>query len=111
MSIRFSFVVVAAALAGCVASPGVPSCQASMSEIQVIGDRARTLARFEQLPEGCLKALLLRCSRDAGERLLDNGDAAMCSISYEALLRRGFDGNFDALLAWWRVHRDDPITD
>jgi hypothetical protein len=63
------------------------------------------------LPEGCLKTLFLRCSRDAGERLLDNGDAALCSIGHEGLLRHGFDGNFDALLTWWRAHRDDPIID
>lgn len=93
------------------AEPDVSSCRVAMPGIQIVGDRARTLARFEQLPVGCLNVLFLRCSRDAGERFLDLGDAAVCSIGYEALLRRGFDGNFEALLAWWRIHRHDPIVD
>lgn len=82
MSIRFSFVAVAVALTGCVASPGVSSCLATVSDTQVIGDRTRTPARFEQLPEGCLKALVLRCSHDAGQRFLGHDDAAMCSIGH-----------------------------
>lgn len=111
MSIRFFFVAVAVALTGCAASPGVSSCLATVSDTQVIGDRTRTPARFEQLPEGCLKALVLRCSHDAGQRFLGHDDAAMCSIGYEALLRREFGGNFDALLTWWQAHRGDPIID
>lgn len=106
-------VVLAAALGSwpVLAEHGAPSCVAAMSGIQTFGGRARTLALFEQLPRHCLQALFLRCSRDAGERLLGLGDAAVCSIGYEALLSREFGGDFNALLAWWRIHRNDPIAD
>lgn len=105
--------VLAAALGSwpVLAEPGASSCVAAMSGIRTFGDRARTLVRFEQLPRQCHQALFLRCSRDAGERLLGPGDAAGCSIAYEALLRHEFGGDFNALLAWWRIHRNGPIAD
>jgi hypothetical protein len=32
-----------------------------------------------------------------------------CSLGHEALLRRVFGGDFNALLAWWRSQRE-PST-
>lgn len=85
-------------------------CPASIAGLATFNDRAGSLARFEQLPSACLETLFLRCSREAGERMLDLGDAAICSYGYEALLKRRFGGDFNAMLAWWRAHREDPIA-
>lgn len=73
-------------------------------------DRAASIARFEQLEPDCLKAVFLQCSQASREMMLDMGSAATCSVSYEALLRRGFGGNFNALLAWWRGQPDDKTA-
>lgn len=43
----------------------------------------------------------------AGRQILDLGSAAICSIGYEALLKRGFNGDFQALIGWWRRQRDE----
>jgi hypothetical protein len=52
-----------------------------------------------------LKAAYLRCDRAATERLLGAGDAATCSVIYEELLKVGFGGDFERLLAWWHAER------
>lgn len=76
--------------------------------MQIIGNRAGPESPFEQVPSDCLKTFFLHCSREAGERVLALGEAAVCSVGYEVLLKREFGGDFDALLAWWRVRRPDP---
>lgn len=74
----------------------------------VLGMHEQILARFERLPEHRLKALFLRCSRDATQRLLGLDEGALCSMAQDTLKKRTFGGSFEALLEWWRVHRDDP---
>jgi hypothetical protein len=86
------------------AEPGSGCPEASA---QLMIDRASTLARFEQLPHACLKSEFMRCSREAEEGLLGGGEAAICSFTYEALLRRSFGGDFNALLGWWQGQRAD----
>ena len=50
-----------------------------------------------------LKVAFLRCEQAASERLLGFADAASCSVIYEKLLKVGFDGDFNRLLAWWQA--------
>ena len=45
------------------------------------------------------------CDREARTGLVDFGNAAECSRSFEALKARKFDGNFTAMLAWWRLNK------
>ena len=59
------------------------------------------------MPERCLKALFKECGDAAGRQMLDLGSAAICSIGYEALLKQGFNGDFHALIGWWRRQRDE----
>jgi hypothetical protein len=61
------------------------------------------LSHFVQLPEHCLKTMYLYCS-SAPQTSLGRGLIMACSVGYEALLRRVFDGDFGALLAWRRSH-------
>ena len=97
---------IAAALIGTGWPVAVPAqsldCRVPGLQAHPLMDRDAALSLFEQLPERCLKALFMACAEDAGERILDFGSAAVCSIGYEALLKRGFGGDFHALVGWWR---------
>ena len=86
--------------------PARAECEAPTAQGSALfPDRAETISSMEAMPEGCLKSLVVACSRSAGSQLLDLGSAAMCSMGYEALLRKGFGGSFPALMAWWRGER------
>lgn len=110
---RFPWKCIAAA-AFCAAVTAVPAqeapahagCEAPTAQGSVLfPDRAGTISSMEAMPESCLKRLVVACSRSAGTQLLDLGSAAMCSMGYEALLRKGFGGSFPAMMAWWRGER------
>jgi hypothetical protein len=81
------------------------SCSVLPSWVDLATDHDGARSRFEQLPLPCLKAIFVQCSDAASEQVLDFGSAAACSIGYEALLKRGFSGDFQSLLAWWRTQR------
>jgi hypothetical protein len=83
-----------------------PACRADLPQGNPIAEREGTIFSLQQMPESCLKSLFIECSHAAGERILDLGSAAFCSMGYEALLSKGFGGNFHALLGWWRRERD-----
>src|SRR4051812_29615586 len=96
-----------AALAACAlpAASETP-CELPASEsMNLLSERSEVLRQVEQLPAQCLKTIVRECSGGADKGLLDFSSAAMCSISYEALLQKGFGGDFPALLAWWREER------
>lgn len=78
-------------------------CQVDASHLNLFRDRKAIIARYEQLPDRCLKTLFSDCSSAARQTMLDGSTAAVCSIGYEALLRRSFGGDFEGLLAWWRA--------
>ena len=65
------------------------------------------VAYLEQLPEPALKTMYLRCARVSSERLLSLAEAIKCSTAADVLKRRSFGGDFEAMLAWWRRHRDE----
>jgi hypothetical protein len=106
------------AIAAALIGTGWPAAQAQSADCRAPGlqahpfvDRGAALLSFEQLPERCLKALFIECAEDAGVRILDLGTAAVCSIGYEALLKRGFGGDFHALVGWWRRQNSDaPVN-
>jgi hypothetical protein len=54
------------------------------------------------VPLAQLKRQYLACDAAASQRLMGSGEAAVCSVVSERLLREGFGGDFDALLSWWR---------
>jgi hypothetical protein len=82
------------------------SCRVSTAQGNPLANRRGTIASMERLPESCLKTLMVECNRGAEEGLLDLGSAAVCSMGYEALLRKSFGGSFGAMLAWWQRDRD-----
>ena len=71
--------------------------------------RESTIVSMQEMPEGCLKSMMLRCGDAANRGLLDPTNAAMCSMGYEALLRKSFGGSFPAMMAWRRVEHEAHI--
>lgn len=58
---------------------------------------------LRSVPVDELKSMYLSCDRQALSHPLDLGTAANCSMVSDELLARGFDGNFNELLSWYRV--------
>ncbi len=50
-----------------------------------------------------LKRAYLLCSREAASGRLNGPEIMQCSIVYEELKRRAFDGDFEKLFAWSRT--------
>lgn len=69
-------------------------------------DTRHVMAHMERLSEAALKSLYLRCADESSRRVLSLHEAIECSIAADVLKERGFGGDFDAMLAWWRRHRD-----
>lgn len=107
---RSNFALCAGSLAGI----GGLFCGAALAqpapELTAFAQRDQVVARIERLSELQLKAVVLRCSRESSERLMGFGEAVPCIVAWDALKARSFGGDFNALLAWWRTHRDDPDT-
>jgi hypothetical protein len=57
-----------------------------------------------------LKAAYLQCDRLVRSAPLDSGTAATCSVIYETLKQRVFDGDFHRLLAWSRTQSSLPVV-
>jgi len=53
-----------------------------------------------------LQGVYLSCDRAATRTVLDVAAATFCSRYAEELLQRGFAGDFDLLLEWWREARE-----
>jgi hypothetical protein len=56
--------------------------------------------RFQSAPARDIKQFYLQCVRESTEVRLTAGEATICSIGYDVLLRHHFAGDFEALLAW-----------
>jgi hypothetical protein len=90
-------------------APATASCQVPDADGSPLADRAGLLARYEQLPRPCLQQIFRACNDASKEAMLDFGSAATCSLGYEALLSRHFDGDFGRLLAWWNSERATQV--
>lgn len=77
----------------------------------VVFPREQWLASFDRMPETALATAFLRCDREARVHMLSFEDGVRCAMAWDALLRRLFAGDVDALIAWWLVHRDESAVD
>jgi hypothetical protein len=100
-----------ASLAAACALVAVAAFGQTLPAATVLGDYQRLRAHYELVAEVRLKAVYLHCARESSQRLLGFDEAARCSIASEVLKMRSFRGDFNALLAWWRQHRDDRIDE
>jgi hypothetical protein len=73
--------------------------------------REQLVARFDHMSEPALATAFLRCDREARTRVLSLDDGARCAMAWDALLRRVFAGDVDALIAWWKANRDEGTLD
>ncbi len=104
MKIRFHALAVCMLAA---AGPfGIATAQEAPRPVALLGAREPLLAVFDAMPEARLKATFLRCDQESSQRVLDLGEAVPCAMAWDTLLKREFGGDVDALLAWWRAHRD-----
>lgn len=60
---------------------------------------------LNDVPVGTLKEAYLSCERASSEGFLGGADAMRCSVIYEALKARAFDGDFQRLLLWSQAQR------
>ena len=74
-------------------------------------ERERIMAHMERLPEQRLKSAYLLCAHTSNQRLLDAQEAALCSMTAEVLRKQTFNGDFNALIAWWQQNRHAEPTD
>ena len=85
------------------------SIVAVVSATVLFGWSAGVAARAEltdEIPVAELERAFWRCDYEATQRALDVGTAAQCGEIAEAFKARRFGGDFGALLAWWRHHKD-----
>lgn len=75
----------------------------TMSGAQVIDAKLEEPA---QLSVAQLKSAYLDCDRASVRVRLAAPGIMQCSIVYEELKRRAFDGDFDKLLAWFQASKD-----
>lgn len=53
-----------------------------------------------------LEAAFWRCDYETTQGLLDIGTAEVCSNATEALRMARFEGDFNAMLAWWQQNKE-----
>lgn len=99
------------AMAICLLAAAGPLHAATAEEatpaIALLGAREQLLAAFDAMPQVRLEDVFLRCARESSEHMLGLDEAVPCAMAWDTLLKREFGGDIDALLAWWRAHRED----
>jgi hypothetical protein len=99
-------IALAAPVARAEANASMADCELPGGGVDPLTNRSELLAEYERLPNACLQAIFQHCNTAASRTLLDFGSAAVCSFGYEAWLKKGFGGNFRALMAWWQTQGD-----
>ena len=104
---RLSVLAVAAFTA--LGTPAVAVAQ-SLHTIDFNAQRSAIVAQLAAVPANDLRHVYLACARESSDRLLEPGEAVICSMVADALLAREFNGDFQALIAWWQTQRDAPLA-
>jgi hypothetical protein len=89
----------AAAIALALAAPAIPLAQG-----QGMGDGP------DRTSIDRLKSEYLACNVAVMKSRLEAGAIMQCSVVYEALLQRGFGGDFIKLLAWSKAHTPQRVA-
>ena len=83
-----------------------PLLLAAVLALAPLGARSEPIdLALAALPLEDLKTAYLACDRAATEAGLAPSDFRRCAVVGDALLTRGFAGDFDRLLAWWRIEK------
>ena len=95
---------------GACATLGTPAMAQSLSKVDFNAPRSQVAAELAEVPTTQLRRVYLACAHESNRRLLEPGEAMVCTMVGDTLLARDFDGDFNALLAWWQANRDAPIA-
>jgi hypothetical protein len=68
--------------------------------------QANARVETEQIALAELEQAYWVCDYASTMTRLDMGTAMSCSVIIETLKRRKFDGNFEAMLVWWRENKE-----
>jgi hypothetical protein len=109
MDSRFFAAALAAALSAAV-SFGAAAAERDDVATGGLGQRDVLIAAFDRLPLSRLEAYFMACDRAASDRLMAMDEGARCAMAWDTLLRRRFDGNVTALLAWWRAEKGRRVA-
>jgi len=77
-----------------------------LSAQPVFADAAQDASTFASWPLDKVKQAYLECDRISSRELLPPGVMVHCVMISDTLKQRGFDGDFDRLLAWWRNEKN-----
>lgn len=76
-----------------------------MITIMLVAAALQPVALANEFTEAELKHYFRVCDKNASTLMLDDADGANCSIVYEELKRRVFNGDNRALIEWWRADK------
>lgn len=79
--------------------------QATSAGPSLVTHREQWLAAMNEWPLDRLKTYFLLCDLESRMHWMGLDDGARCAMAWDALLKRCFSGDVEAMLAWWRFHR------
>ena len=82
---------------------------AGAATVGVNGDFANK--ELTNVPIAALKTAYLLCGRSAMKGELNTSEIMQCSVVYEELKLRAFDGDFEKLRAWSKAQSDQMADD
>ena len=60
---------------------------------------------WSRVDDARLEDLFWTCDARSTQEWLPVDEGALCAMAHDEFKRRRFDGDLDALLAWWRAHK------
>ena len=96
----------AAIALGCCAMWSAAHAQAPHADINVLAGRDQLLAVYDRMPRAHMERMFMRCDTESSQSMLGLQEGVLCAMVWDALLKRGFDGDVQALLVWWRAQRE-----
>ena len=97
--------LVLAAVVSAMACASVARVQAPSAGPSPMAHREHWLAAMNEWPLDRLKTYFLLCDLESRMHWMGLDDGARCAMAWDALLKRCFSGDVEAMLAWWRFHR------
>ena len=77
--------------------------RAQEADISVLAGREQILAAYDRMPRAQIERVFMRCDASSRDTMLGFEEGVVCAMAWDALLKREFDGDVEALLAWWRA--------
>jgi hypothetical protein len=111
-SLRHDKWTVAGSFAGTSTRRPLAATRAALALLAVVGATGWPTTTHSQTTDGteqsvaALEKAFWACDHAATTGRIDSGAAITCGTVTEALKQRKFDGDFNAMLTWWRQHKE-----